>query len=697
MVKQHISFGDETEDAVERLLNDAVTAVDSKVDSRPSAKRKRAVDFFDDHKVEPSHTRPARDAITLARRALPIAQHEELVCSTVRHNNVVILVGETGSGKSTQVPQFLLRDYEGAIAVTQPRRVAAINLARRVADEMDVELGGQVGYSVRFDDRTSKATRLKYLTDGMLLIELLKDPMLSNYSVVVLDEAHERSLVTDLLLGFMKALLRKRIGLRLVVMSATLDADSFSRFFDDAEILQIPGRMFDVQLMYTAAPLEDYADAVLKTIFQVHLGEPTGDLLVFLTGSDEIERLVTLCEMYARQLPKGALRMLPLPLYAALTQQQQQRVFEPTPKGTRKIILSTNIAETSVTVPGVRYVIDCGLQKQKSYHSKVGFEELKIVPLARSNADQRAGRAGREAPGKCWRLYTEETYARLPSVGVPEIRRVGLAQSVLWLKVRGVDDVLGFDFLDPPSRDAVIRAMEQLYALGALDDSGKVTSIGREMSTFPLEPRLARVLNAATGEDCVDAVIDIISALSVDGLFVDRADQREAVAEARKRFESIHGDHITYLNVIRAYVAVEGEARRGEWARDNQLNRRTMKLVADTRDQLQRHVRRVHSPLMSDDGDGDLAERVLRAFLTGFSGSTAFLSPDGSYRTTGGNQAVAPHPSSAMHGRKCEAILFSESILTTRLWVRGVSKVEPSWIRDAAPQWTGRRSTTISS
>lgn len=661
----------------------------SSAEPSPKLRRKRAVDFFDDDDSATARqvARTDRRKIQEARSALPIAAHEARIRQTVRDNAVVVLLGETGSGKSTQVPQFLLDDYPGAIAVTQPRRVAAVNLARRVADERACELGGQVGYSIRFDDRSSHATRIKYLTDGMLLIELMRDPLLSSYSVVVLDEAHERSLLTDLLLGFMKALLRKRMGLKVVVMSATLDAQAFSTFFDDAEILAVEGRSYPVSLYYTKTPLEDYVDAVLRAVFQVHLHEATGDVLVFLTGSDEIEQLCELVRGYAGQLPKEAPKIQPLPLYAALSQSAQQAVFDPPLQNCRKVVFCTNIAETSVTVPGVRYVVDCGLQKQRARHPKIGVEELKVVPLARSNADQRAGRAGREAAGKCWRLYTEDTYDRLPAAAEPEIRRVGLASAVLAMKARGVDDVLNFDYLDPPDRDALVAALEELYSLGALDDGGAITELGGRMAAIPLTPALARVLIAAEKEDCTAAVVDIVAALSVDNVFVERADARDAIAEARKRYASSDGDHLTYLNVVRAYLAT-AEAHRADWCADNFVSRRAMRTTADIRAQLLRHVGDAAN--MNADVD---PEAVLRAFLAGYVTSTAFLTTDGSYRTTTRNQAVAIHPSSTLHGSKPEAIVFTESALTTRLWVRGVSRVQPSWLADVSPGWSGRRST----
>ena len=663
--------------------------------------RKRAVDFFEDqgeqtvtqangqvkdHAPYIRQSAEKRQKLQDERSKLPISKHASLLREKIRDNSVIILLGETGSGKSTQLPQFLLQpDTEGCIAVTQPRRVAAINLAKRVAEERDVKLGHEVGYSIRFDNCSTKRTRIQYLTDGMLLIELLKDPLLCHYSTVILDEAHERTLLTDLLLGFMKALLKKRLGLRVVVMSATLDAERFSAFFDNAEVVRIEGRTFPVELFYCRTAQADYLDAVLRTVFQLHIAQPTGDVLVFLTGSDEIESLSTLIKRYAEQLPAEVPKMLVLPLYASLVQSEQARVFLETPRATRKVILATNIAETSITVPGVRYVIDAGLQKIKTYNPKIGFESLEVSPISQGNADQRTGRAGREAPGKCWRLYQESTYQALSKSAEPEIKRVELSQAILALKARGVDDVLSFPYIEAPSRDATIRALEHLYSLGALDDSGNITSIGGSMSAIPLTPALARVLIASRKEECVSEVIDIVSCLSVDGIFLDKSEKREEIAESRKRFESVEGDHMTLLNVVRAYKQVKGHT--GRWCDDNFIDRRALRTVLDIRKQISQHMIKRKMTITNDPAS---PESILRAFLTGFIGQCAFLSQDGSYRTINTGSAVSIHPSSTLYGKKVEAIVYNESVFTTRLWVRGVSKVDGSWVRDASPAWTGR-------
>lgn len=731
MVKQHFKFDEPADGLSESVSSSSVRlngndgpdvrhningnlSVRNKVNGTSqiaTTSRKRAVDFFDANSdtsdvasdgphladgndiprlIKNGQTLAQRSELAESRASLPIAKHAAMLRQKVRENNVIILIGETGSGKSTQLPQFLLEDLSaGCIAVTQPRRVAATNLAERVSKEMGVTLGKEVGYSIRFDDRASKHTKIKFLTDGMLLVELLNDPLLSRYSIVILDEAHERSLLTDLLLGFMKRLSKKRLGLKVVVMSATLDAERFSKFFDDAEVIRIAGRTFPVELHYTKVAQADYLDSILRAVFQIHMREARGDILVFLTGADEIENLVSQLKEYAQQLKADVPKLLVLPLYAFLPQDQQAKVFRSTPQNTRKVILSTNIAETSITVPGVRYVIDSGLQKVKAFNSKIGFESLEVAPISQSNADQRTGRAGREGPGKCWRMYQEGIFRSLDVSAEAEIKRVELSQAILILKARGVDDVLNFEYIEPPTRDALIRALEHLYSLGALNDSGKITPIGTSMSVMPLPPALARVLLAASKEDCVSEIIDIVSCLSVDRVFLDKHDKREEIAESRKKFESPEGDHLTLLNVLRAYSELkEGLAR---WCDASFVDKRSLEIVINVRKQLTQYALRAGLNQASHSGTTATPEQVLKAFLAGFIGQTAFLSPDGSYRTTIGNKAVSIHPASVLYGKKVEAIVYHESIFTSRLWVRGVSRVEGKWIRDVAPHWAGRR------
>lgn len=387
--------------------------------------------------------------ILSTRLKLPVYQFCEKLLNAVENNQVVVVEGETGSGKTTQIPQFLVEDGKyteyGMVACTQPRRVAATSIAQRVAEEMDVTLGEHVGYSVRFDEMSSPQTLLKFLTDGMLLREAMSDPLLKRYSVIVLDEAHERTLATDILMGLLQEVLLKRKddGFKVVVMSATLDAGKFQKYFNGAPLLSVPGRTHPVEILYTKAPERNYVEAAIRTTVQIHLHEAPGDILVFLTGEVEIE---TCCQEIRYQVANESTpetsEIVVYPLYSSLPPAQQRKIFLPAPKAKvvggkpgRKVVVATNIAETSLTIDGVVYVVDPGFSKQKVYNPKIRVESLLVSPISRASAKQRAGRAGRTRPGKCFRLYTEKSFrGDLQETTYPEILRSNLGNVVLTLK-----------------------------------------------------------------------------------------------------------------------------------------------------------------------------------------------------------------------------------------------------------------------
>ncbi|KAI8063377.1 P-loop containing nucleoside triphosphate hydrolase protein [Gilbertella persicaria] len=627
------------------------------------------------------------------RKQLPIYSGREAIIETLKANDTVIVMGETGSGKTTQIPQFLIeagiasKDL-GGVAVTQPRRVAAVNLAKRVAEETMSQLGGKVGYTVRFDDTSSPHTIIKYLTDGMLLREILADELLLRYKVVVLDEAHERTLRTDMLFGMIKTIQRKRAEkegvhpLKIVIMSATLDAEKFSEFFNQAKILYVSGRLYPVDTMFTIEPQADYLDAALVSIFQIHVNNPKGDILVFLPGQEAIESLTSLVNEYAAQLRPHQQKLLACPLFAALPPSQQQKVFDPAPTNTRKVILSTNIAETSITIPGIKYVIDTGLAKLRGFNPKIGVESLLLHPISKSSAWQRTGRAGREAAGVCYRLYTESAFRELEDDTVPEIRRCNLAAAVLALKATGIDNVLEFDYMDRPSRASLVRALEELYALGAMDDKGHLSEMGKQMAEFPLDPTFSKVLIQSREYECTLEAIAIISLLSVDTIFFTPSDKRDQAAEARKKFLHPDGDHLTLLNVLKSYWEVKGDI---EWCKENFINNRNVKIAMQVRDQLIRFCERIGMDTNASCGSD--TDRVLKCFLTGFFQNTALLQPDGSYKSVAGSQLVKIHPGSAMFGKRVEGILYNELVFTTKHYVRGVSAIQSAWLPLAAPKY----------
>jgi len=766
------------------------------------------------------------------RKALPIWSHAAEIRQGLRENDVVLLVGETGSGKSTQVPQILAEEawcrprsvtasvdaskgishervngstesfqkmiqVGGCIAITEPRRVAAITLARRIAEEMGTPLGSsspasKVGYSVRFDNSSSPSTKIKFLTEGMLLQEMLRDPWLTAYSAVIVDEVHERGVNVDLLLGFLRRMAggkhegRGGVPLKVAVMSATAEMERLGSFFeegykpeskfhaqveplangskpdsddesewsgtsssasDDEEATAvahinskidtnglphrdkvpsnvvnhketlppnglhrkakpptkaeasgdqtshiatcyIEGRQYPVTINYTPEPVQDFVDAALRTIFQIHYKESMpGDILVFLTGQETVESLGSLVKEYALGMSPDVPKMLVLPLFAALPQAAQQRVFQPAPTKTRKIILATNIAETSVTVSGVRFVIDCGKAKIKQFRTRIGLDSLLVKPISKSAAIQRKGRAGREAPGQCYRLYTEQAYLNLQQSNTPEILRSDLSHSILTMKARGVDDVITFPFLDHPPREALEKALLQLYQLGALTESGVISEIGQQMAKLPVTVSLGRVLIAAAepGLECVSEVIDIISCLSVENVFLNlTSEERKEEAElARRELFRREGDHLTLLTTVQAYAAEHSD--RKAWAEKHFVSHRAMQAVIDVRKQLraQQQSKFSNGQHPQEMVTSELAVRILKCFLKGFATNTARLFPDGSYKTMVGNQTVAIHPSSGLFGKKVEAIMYNEFVFTNRSYARGVSAVQMDWIGEA--------------
>ena len=642
----------------------------------------------------PNHDKAKR--VQLARRLvedrkkLPIWPTRHVLAERIMSNKVTIVLGETGSGKSTQIPQFLASKLASGkkIGITQPRRISAVSLASRVAQEEASIVGASVGYSIRFDDRTQKNTRIKYITDGMLLREMLADHELRSYEVVIIDEAHERSLLTDMILGFMKALVQKRDDLHVIVMSATIDADRFSRFFWNAEICFVEGRQYPVTIYNDVIAEQDVIDAALRVIFQIHLKEDKGDVLVFLPGQDAIESLESLITQYAAQLPKDDMQIQTCPLYAALPQSAQRQVFHPAPGNSRKIILATNIAETSVTVPGVAFVVDSGLVKVRQFNPSLGLESLLTQAVSKSSARQRAGRAGRMGPGTCYRLYTEDDFLRLREENVPEINRVDLSAVVLMLKARGQDDIFAFDFLDPPAKEGILRALEQLFALEALSNEGEVTGVGHLVALFPLSPVLARILIAGAHLKCLNDIINIVSCLSStssESVFVARrasAGDEDDESNPLTRFAAVEGDHITLLKVWREYQQVKqaNPTLVAEWCKQWHVSRRALRAAEDVRSQLASYCNRQGFATDDEEATNTMGyDNILKAFLTGYVLNVAFLQPNGQYRKAHGNQVVGIHPSSVLMGKKFEAIMFHELVQTTRPYVRAVSAIQINW------------------
>jgi len=720
------------------------------------------------------------------RQLLPIARYRDSLLYALEEYRTVVVVGETGCGKTTQLPQYLHEAGWTAggrrVVCTQPRRVAAVTVAQRVADEMGRELGGTVGYAVRFDDRTGEDTAIKFCTDGLLIREALRDPLLSRVSVVIVDEAHERSLHTDVLLGLLKKVQRRRKDLRIIVASATLDAEKFRDFFEaagrkkakkgkatdaggertsakeggearkggpstsgahtsdpapetarhralaaldaamgstgasrgpekseepeaseekpTATIVSVSGRTHPVEVCFAAKPQKDYIAAAVDTVVAIHRQEGEGDILVFLPGMQEVDAAVRMI----KDTDVDSRTLWVLPLYAALPSHEQMRVFDRSrQRGMRKVVCATTIAETSVTIDGICFVVDAGFHKLPYFNPSTGIESLLTAPISRASAVQRAGRAGRTQPGKCFRLYTEAAFQNetvMPAATPPEMQRVSLTWAVLQLKALGIDDVLHFDFVSPPSAETMLHALEMLYSLGALDDHCRITSpVGVQLAEFPLEPRLAKALLSSWDFGCGEEMIVVAAMLSVGEVWIHprgSRGQRDKLDVAMAEFAVGEGDHVTLLNVFRGFEdEPEGNNQSPqEWCAENMLNHRALKRAKEVHRQLKgyllRTARELHSgesrPLASC---GDDTTAILKCIISGFFANVARLGPDGLYRTIRGSRRVQLYPNSilAKYGAPPEFVVFDQYLSLSQDFLRGCSKIHPRWLLELAPHF----------
>ncbi|CCJ29373.1 unnamed protein product [Pneumocystis jirovecii] len=629
------------------------------------------------------------NSIEETRKNLPIYTFKKELLDAISNYQILIIVGETGSGKTTQIPQYLheagYTKNNQKIGCTQPRRVAAMSVAARVAEEMGVKIGNEVGYSIRFEDCTSDKTIIKYMTDGMLLREFLTTPDLSDYSALMIDEAHERTLHTDILFGLVKDIARFRPELKLLVSSATMDAQKFAAYFDDAPIFNIPGRRYPVDLHYTQHPEANYLHAAITTIFQIHTTQGKGDILVFLTGQEEIDAATENLQETCRKLGKKIKEMIIAPIYANLPSELQSKIFEPTPEGARKVVLATNIAETSITIDGIVYVIDPGFVKENVYNPRTGMESLIVTPCSRASANQRSGRAGRVGPGKCFRLYTWWAYHNeLDENTTPEIQRVNLGNVVLLLKSLGINDLVGFDFMDPPPVETLSRALEQLYALGALNDKGELTKVGRQMAEFPTNPMLAKAILCSSKYGCVEEVLSIVSMLGESSsIFYRPKDKKFHADKARQNFTRPGGDHLTLLNIWNEWVDTNFSY---QWARENFLQYRSLTRVRDVRDQLARLCERVEVVITGITSSDILP--IQKSITAGFFYNAARVQRSGdSYRTIKSGQTVYIHPSSVLFGINPKWILYYELVLTSKEYCRQVMEIKPEWLIEVSPHY----------
>ncbi|CEM31064.1 unnamed protein product [Vitrella brassicaformis CCMP3155] len=631
-----------------------------------------------------SYGQKSKMSLKEQRESLPIFKLRDALLQAIHDNQVLIVIGETGSGKTTQMTQYLAEagyTTRGMIGCTQPRRVAAMSVAKRVAEEFGCRLGQEVGYAIRFEDCTSQDTQIKYMTDGMLLREALIDTKLSKYSTILLDEAHERTIATDVLFGLLKQAVRERPDLKLIVTSATLDAEKFSSYFFNSHIFTIPGRTFPVEILYTKEPENDYVEAALITVLQIHLCEPEGDILVFLTGQEEIDTACqTLHERMQRLENMNPPPLIPLPVYSALPSEMQTMIFDPAPPGCRKCVVATNIAEASLTIDGIFFVVDPGFAKVKMYNPKTGMDSLVVAPISQANARQRAGRAGRTGPGKCYRLYTEQAYrTEMLSTAVPEIQRTNLANTVLLLKAMGVNDMLNFDFMDPPPVQTLINALEALYELGALDEEGLMTRLGRKMAEFPMEPNLSKMLLTAVDLKCSDEIITIVGMLTVQNVFYRPRDKQAVADQKKSKFHQPEGDHLTLLEVYKSWQANRFS---NPWCYENFIQARALRKAQDVRKQLITIMDRYKLDILSAGRDYN---RVRKSICAGFFRHACKKDPQEGYRTLTDHQQVYIHPSSALYNKGPEWIVYHELVLTTKEYLRECCTLEPQWLVELAP------------
>ncbi|XP_053255829.1 pre-mRNA-splicing factor ATP-dependent RNA helicase PRP16 isoform X2 [Podarcis raffonei] len=657
-------------------------AEDGTVDYRTEQK-------FADHmkeKSEASSEFAKKKSIVEQRQYLPIFAVQQELLTVIRDNSIVIVVGETGSGKTTQLTQYLHEDSYtdyGLIGCTQPRRVAAMSVAKRVSEEMSVSLGEEVGYAIRFEDCTSENTVIKYMTDGILLRESLREADLDHYSAIIMDEAHERSLNTDVLFGLLREVVARRSDLKLIVTSATMDAEKFAAFFGNVPIFHIPGRTFPVDVLFSKTPQEDYVEAAVKQALQVHLSSAPGDILIFMPGQEDIEVTSEQIVEHLEEL-ENAPALAVLPIYSQLPSDLQAKIFQKAPDGVRKCIVATNIAETSLTVDGIMFVIDSGYCKLKVFNPRIGMDALQIYPISQANANQRSGRAGRTGPGQCFRLYTQSAYKNeLLTTTVPEIQRTNLANVVLLLKSLGVQDLLQFHFMDPPPEDNMLNSMYQLWILGALDNTGGLTSTGRLMVEFPLDPALSKMLIVSCDMGCSSEILLIVSMLSVPAIFYRPKGREEESDQVREKFAVPESDHLTYLNV---YLQWKNNSYSTLWCNEHFIHAKAMRKVREVRAQLKDIMVQQRMSLASCGTDWDIVRKCICA---AYFHQAAKLKGIGEYVNVRTGMPCHLHPTSSLFGMGYtpDYIVYHELVMTTKEYMQCVTAVDGEWLAELGPMF----------
>ena len=612
---------------------------------------------------------------------LPVYRERERILEAVREHQAVIIESPTGSGKTTQIP-IILRESgliaTGVVGVTQPRRIAAVSVCDFIARQLGVQVPDVVGYKMRFEDRTSPATQIKIMTDGILLQEVKADPDLRSYAAIVVDEAHERSLNIDFVLGLLKQILIRRPEFRAIISSATINAEVFSEYFDECPIVRIDAPSYPVQLHYQPPPegsgIEGVLDSIVSIVGMQVDGEEEGDILIFLQGEQAIKDCVTrlLSSPFKRKL-------LMIPLYGRLGKEEQERVFVPTPEGKIKVVVATNIAETSVTIDGITAVIDSGFVKLNFYNHKTFTSSLIEVAASRASCNQRKGRAGRTRPGRCFRLYSSAEYETRPLFTTEEIYRTDLSEVVLRMAELGIRDFHEFDFLSPPSHRGIESAVDTLNMLDALEEDNSLTSVGVMMARFPLQPQHARIIVEAIHRypDTLEETIIATAFLSTNSPFILPPGEEMEARRAHHRFRHPYGDFISYLLILRAYLKSKNKS---DFSRRNYFDDRSMAEIANVRLQLEEIVSEMGVPLLSG---GDI-KNYLSAISRGLIQFVCARSGRAVYRSLKAER-IYIHPGSVMFRENPDFIVAGEIVKTTRLFARSVSPLQAGWLAGVSP------------
>ncbi|KAB1262555.1 putative ATP-dependent RNA helicase DHX35 [Camelus dromedarius] len=571
-------------------------------------------------------------SIEQQRQKLPVFKLRNHILYLIENYQTVVIVGETGCGKSTQIPQYLAEagwTAEGrVVGVTQPRRVAAVTVAGRVAEERGAVLGHEVGYCIRFDDCTNPlATRIKFLTDGMLVREMMVDPLLTKYRQSKLGTRKSLSLFVQSIDLFLSRVCYAPGWMKFRDFFNQNDTSDPTR--DTCVILTVEGRTFPVDIFYLQSPVPDYIKSAVETVMKIHQTEGDGDILAFLTGQEEVETVVSMLIEQARALGRTGMKrhLRVLPMYAGLPSFEQMKVFERVSRSVRKVIVATNVAETSITISGIVYVIDCGFVKLRAYNPRTAIECLVVVPVSQASANQRAGRGGRSRSGKCYRLYTEEAFEKLPQSTVPEMQRSNLAPVVLQLKALGIDNVLRFHFMSPPPAQSMVQALELLYALGGLDKDCRLTEpLGMRIAEFPLNPMFAKMLLESGNFGCSQEILSIAAMMQIQNVFVVPSNQKSQAIRVHRKFAVEEGDHLTMLNVYEAFIK---HSKSSQWCQEHFLNHKGLVRAAAVREQLKKLLVKFQVPKKSSEGDPD---PVLRCIVSGFFANAARFHSTGAYR-----------------------------------------------------------------